>query len=215
MRLPSSYMGWLASIILRFLYRVGDMRLSGTKGLIAAFLLGLVVSYVVCVKMLQKEGFQNNEGSACVCGNSMPCADHGNSTPSSCPPMPDLTKYVLKTSIPPCPARPDMDDYMLKSECPPVPDLSQYVLKSSIPKQQPIIIDTSEDRKAKCGECPPCPRPRCPEIKCPAPTVCPAAAPCPRPVCPQTTVKCKAEEVDSSPVRPFLTPLAMHPFGQN
>ena len=41
-----------------------------------------------------------------------------------------------------------MNNYMLKSECPPVPDLSQYVLKSSVPKQQPIIIDTSEDRKS-------------------------------------------------------------------
>jgi len=100
----------------------------------------------------------------------------------------------------------DMSKYMLKTECPPVPDLSKYVLKSSIPPQQPIIIDTSADG-SKCGECPPCPRPRCPEIKCPPPAVCPAPAPCPRLTCPETEVKCKAIEKDSSPVRPFLAPL--------
>ena len=100
----------------------------------------------------------------------------------------------------------DMSKYMLKTECPPVPDLSMYVLKSSIPHQQPIIIDTSADGP-KCGECPPCPRPRCPEIKCPPPAVCPAPAPCPRLTCPETEVKCKAIEKDSSPVRPFLAPL--------
>lgn len=190
------------------------MRLSGTKGLIAAFLLGCLVTYVFACRMVKREGFQSDSTGSCKCGNSLPCSDHGDSTPSSCPPVPDLTKYVLKTSIPPCPPKPDMNDYMLKSECPPVPDLSQYVLKTSVPKQQPIIIDTSEDRQAKCGDCPPCPRPRCPETRCPAPTVCPAAPPCPRPVCPQTTVKCKAEEIDGSPVRPFLAPLGMQSFGQ-
>jgi hypothetical protein len=131
-----------------------------------------------------------------------------------CPPIPDMSRYVLKSSIPPCPPMPDMSNYMLKTECPPVPDLSQYVLKSSIPKQQPIIVDTSADNQAKCGECPPCPRPRCPEVKCPAPTVCPAPAPCPRAVCPQTTVKCRAEEANTSPVRPFLAPLGVSGFGQ-
>jgi hypothetical protein len=102
---------------------------------------------------------------------------------------------------------PDMSMYMLKTECPPVPDLSQYVLKSSIPPAQPIIIDTSADAGAKCGECPPCPRPRCPEVKCPPPAVCPTPAPCPRPTCPETVVKCKATEVDNGPVRPFMAPL--------
>lgn len=100
----------------------------------------------------------------------------------------------------------DMTKYMLKTECPPVPDLSKYVLKSSIPPQQPIIIDTSADG-SKCGDCPPCPRPRCPEVKCPPPAVCPTPAPCPRQTCPETVVKCKATETDSSPVRPFLAPL--------
>jgi hypothetical protein len=177
------------------------MRLSFTKPIILAFLLGCITMYVV-LRTVRVEGFQSNSNCS-QCGAA-----------ASCPPMPELSNYVLKTSIPPCPSPPDMNNYMLKSECPPVPDLSQYVLKSSVPKQGPIIIDTSEDRKSKCGDCPPCPRPRCPEVRCPAPTVCPAAAPCPRAVCPQTTVKCKSEEIDSSPVRPFLAPLGMTTFGQ-
>jgi hypothetical protein len=180
------------------------MRLPVNKPLILAFLVGCVFMYVV-LKMFAGpyEGFALPQ-----CAD---CPGNGN----DCPPVPDLSQYVLKTSIPPCPGAPDLQNYMLKSECPPVPDLSQYVLKSSVPKQQPIIIDTSEDRKAKCGDCPPCPRPRCPEVRCPPPTVCPAPPPCPRAVCPQTKVKCKSEEVDSSPVRPFLAPLGMSTFGQS
>lgn len=185
------------------------MRLGNLKPFIVPFLLGFLAAYLVMRGF--KSGFEGFQTTCPDCGGPAPCTDH---PAPSCPPMPDLSKYVLKTSIPPCPAAPDMNNYMLKSECPPVPDLSQYVMKSSVPKQQPIIIDTSEDRKSKCGDCPPCPRPRCPEVRCPPPTVCPAAAPCPRAVCPQTTVKCKSEEVDGTPVRPFLAPLAMSTFGQ-
>ena len=211
--MSSSILDWLASLNSELFGRVGHMRLSGTKPILAAFVLGCLLMYVFLTRFTaRREGFEN---SNCSCGSSMPCPDHGDSSPASCPPMPDLSRYVLKSSIPPCPTIPDMDNYMLKSECPPVPDLSQYVLKTSVPPQQPIIIDTSEDRKSKCGDCPPCPRPRCPEVRCPPPTVCPAAAPCPRAVCPQTTVKCKSQEVDNSPVRPFLAPLGMTPFGQN
>jgi len=132
-----------------------------------------------------------------------------------CPPCrePDMSKYVLKSSVPPCQACPDMSLYMLKTECPPVADLSKYVLKSSIPKQQPVIIDNSACRK-EAGECPPCPRPRCPTVTCPPAPACPAPAPCPRPVCPTTTVKCKAEPGgETGTVRPFLLPLSMSTFG--
>lgn len=131
-----------------------------------------------------------------------------------CPPCtkPDLSKYVLKSSIPAPTRCPDLSNYMLKTECPPVPDLSKYVLKSSVPKQQPVIIDNSSCKK-EAGECPPCPRARCPEIKCPAPTVCPAPAPCPRQVCPPQTVKCNAETNDTSTVRPYMVPLSMTGFG--
>lgn len=163
------------------------MRLSKIHTLGIAFLLGVLVTYFALSR--STEGYQNMSN-------------------------PDMSKYVLKSSLPPCPAVPDLTNYMLKTECPPVPDMSQYVLKSSVPKQQPIIIDTSEDRKEKCGDCPPCPRPRCPEVRCPPATVCPAAAPCPRAVCPQTTVKCKSQEIESTPVRPFLAPLSSTAFGQ-
>jgi hypothetical protein len=150
----------------------------------------------------------------CTCAPGTGAGSGGVASRLVCPPCskPDLSKYVLKSSIPPPTRCPDLSNYMLKTECPPVADLSKYVLKSSIPKQQPVIIDNSACKK-DAGECPPCPRARCPEVKCPAPTVCPAPAPCPRPVCPQQTVKCKAETLDQSTVRPFMTPLSMTAFG--
>jgi hypothetical protein len=124
-----------------------------------------------------------------------------------------LSKYILKSQVPSTSSLiPDMSNYMLKTECPPVPDLSKYVLKSSIPKPQPVIIDNTSC-KNDAGECPPCPRPRCPEVKCPPPTKCAPPAPCPRPVCPPTVVKCKSEESTQSTVRPFLAPLSMSSFG--
>lgn len=127
---------------------------------------------------------------------------------------PDLSKYILKSQVPALNTIvPDMSNYMLKTECPAVPDLSKYILKSSIPKPQPVIIDNSSCKK-DAGECPPCPRPRCPEVKCPPPTKCAPPAPCPRPVCPPTVVKCKSEEANvGSTVRPFLAPLNMSGFG--
>lgn len=153
------------------------------------------------------------------CGMSRPC---GCASKPNCPPVapcprvmePDLSKYILKSQVPP-PSQavmPDLSNYMMKTECPPVPDLSKYVLKSSIPKPQPVIIDNSSC-KNDAGECPPCPRPRCPIVKCPPPTKCPTPAPCPRAVCPPSVVKCKAEESSSSTVRPFLAPLNMSGFG--
>jgi hypothetical protein len=166
----------------------------------------------------RKEGFlSSRSGPVCSsCSGSYPCRCGANAR-LQCPPCrePDLSKYVLKSTIPPCPQCPDMSQYMLKSECPPVPDLSKYVLKSSIPKPQPIIIDSSACKKEACGDCPPCPRPRCPEVKCPPPTKCAPPAPCPRPVCPPQVVRCKAEEAPSSTVRPFLAPLSLPGFGMS
>ena len=118
--------------------------------------------------------------SSCGCPNKAP-------TPAPIAPCPrtmepDLSKYILKSQIPSTQSMmPDMTNYMLKTECPPVPDLSKYVLKSSIPKPQPVIIDNSKC-KSDAGECPPCPRPRCPTVNCPAPVKCPPPAPCPRAV---------------------------------
>ena len=63
--------------------------------------------------------------------------------PAPCPRMcPDLSRYVLKQSIPRCPpATVDETIYMRRSECR-RPDMSQYVLKSSIadPVQCPACI---------------------------------------------------------------------------
>jgi len=167
-----------------------------------------------------REGF--NDAPVCNSCNK-PAKSCGCPTPKPVPPAPiapcprtvepDLSKYILKSQVPSTNSlMPDMTNYMLKTECPPVPDLSRYVLKSSIPKPQPVIIDNSSCKK-EAGECPPCPRPRCPEVKCPAPTKCPPPAPCPRPVCPPTVVKCKSEEQTGSTVRPFLAPLNMSNFG--
>jgi hypothetical protein len=171
-------------------------------------------------KFKASEGFVSGSSTNPMCGRcggAFPCSRCGlGASAPTCPPCrePDLSKYVLKASIPPCQQCPDMSLYMLKSECPPVPDLSKYVLRSSVPKPQPVIIDSSAC-KSQCGECPPCPRPRCPEIKCPAPTKCPPPAPCPRPVCPPTTVKCKAEEAPASNVRPYLAPLSVAGYGMS
>ena len=182
---------------------------------IIGVLLGILLSKFLS-KRTRSEGFYGNDPTATcdACGKPAPCgcpAPRPRCPP--CPPCrePDLSKYVLKSTIPPCPTCPDMSNYMLKTECPPVPDLSKYVLKSSIPKPQPVILDCSKCSKPK-GECPPCPRPRCPEVKCPPPTKCDPPAPCPRVTCPTPTIKCKAEEPTQN-IRPFLAPLSTMGFG--
>jgi hypothetical protein len=202
--------------------RRGIMRLT-TLHIALMVVAGLVLGYyfgqrrtTITVKKEGFAGFQLGENPRCSkCGGGYPCSGCGNAASRpTCPPCrePDLSKYVLKTSVPPCPSCPDMAQYMLKTECPPSPDLSKYVLKSSIPKPQPVIIDSSACKK-ECGECPPCPRPRCPDIKCPPPTKCSPPAPCPRPVCPPQVVKCRAEEGSTDSVRPFLAPLSWSTFG--
>jgi hypothetical protein len=201
--------------------------------LLVGILVGMILSRAFGSSM---EGFQTTEELAKKCGRSGGGSDGsgGSVSPTCaacfkqfpcgcagarpmCPPCPpcrepDLSKYVLKSTVPPCPAMPDLSKYMLKTECPPVPDLSNYVLKSSVPKPQPVILDCSKCNKPS-GECPPCPRPRCPEVKCPAPTKCPPPAPCPRQTCPPTVVKCKAQDAPVQQVRPYLAPLSVTGFG--
>jgi hypothetical protein len=187
--------------------------------MLGIFVVGLALGLYLS-GLLKKEGFQNYLTKCDSCGDDSPCNCPKPSPRSpACPEckQPDMSKYVLKSSIPPCPACPDLSNYILKSECPPVPDLSSYVLKSSVPKQNPVILDCSKCQKPK-GECPPCPRPRCPEVKCPPQTKCPACAPCPRQTCPPAVVKCKAEEVvpaSESLVRPYLAPLSYRGFGMD
>lgn len=80
----------------------------------------------------------------------------------------DIDKYVLKSSIKPCPNSsrfatknmvkpcPDLSNYMLKSECkrnecPPRPDMSKYVLKTEIPACPKL---------PEIPKCPVCPKPQ-------------------------------------------------------
>lgn len=131
--------------------------------------------------------------------------------PDNCPPrapcpVPDATKYVLKSTVPPCPAMPDMTRYMLKTECPSQPDMSKYVLKSSVPKCPPCISSCS--KPCKIGECPPCPRPRCPVASCPETKPCPACPDVQVASCPEPRVQCKAQYEPESKVRPMLASTA-------
>jgi hypothetical protein len=173
---------------------------------------GLVLGYLFC------SAFNSTtEGFSASSSDSYRCIKCGtDSKRPTCPPCrePDLSRYVLRSSVPPCPAQPDLSKYMLKTECPPVPDLSNYVLKSSVPVQQPVVLDCSKCSKSN-GTCPPCPRTRCPEVKCPEPTSCSPCAPCPRTQCPQPVVKCRAEDNNShsNGVRPYLAPLDINGYG--
>ena len=131
--------------------------------------------------------------------------------PDKCPPsapcpVPDSTKYVLKSTVPPCPPMPDLTRYMLKTECPSQPDMSKYVLKSSVPKCPPCISTCS--KPCKIGECPPCPRPRCPIVQCPDPKPCPACPDVQVAACPEPRVQCKAQYEPESKVRPMMASTA-------
>jgi len=67
---------------------------------------------------------------------------------SSVPPCPDMSEYALKSMVKPCP---DLRNYVLKSEIPPCPeqtDLTKYVLKSQIPACPTPVV---------CPDCPVCP----------------------------------------------------------
>jgi len=134
-----------------------------------------------------------------------PCKKCVDKECSPCP-QPDPTKYVLKTSVPPCPPVPDMSRYMLKTECPSVPDMSKYVLKTSIPSCPPCIATCS--KPCKIGDCPPCPRPRCPVVQCPEPKACPACPAVSCAPCSEPDIKCKASYEPSAAPRPMLASMA-------
>ena len=128
--------------------------------------------------------------------------EDGGEGSRSCP-EPDASKWVLKTTVPPCPPLPDMSKYMLKTECPPQPDMSKYVLKTSVPACPPCISTCS--KPCKIGECPPCPRPRCPTTRCPDPKACPACPSVQVQACPEPKVQCNARYESSDSVRPMLS----------
>ena len=168
-----------------------------------ALLIALVAGYFYGKR--STEGFQtydpcgrcNKPTPRCVCPPRP-------GLPPSCPPCPepDPSKWVLKATVPPCPPMPDMSKYMLKTECPPQPDMSKYVLKSSVPQCPPCISTCS--KPCKIGECPPCPRPRCPVVRCPEPKACPACPAAQCAPCPEPRIKCNAAYEPSTPVRPML-----------
>ena len=92
----------------------------------------------------------------CIKEPEFNCKDMGK-----CPIIlhPDITKYVLKSSVPPCP---DMRDYVLKSELPPDVDMDDYILKSEVPAC-PKCPEKACPDAPECPKCPQCPVcPRCP-----------------------------------------------------
>lgn len=151
-------------------------------------LIALIIGYYIGKTNKRLEGF-GTEGM-CRKSDCGPC------------PEPDPSKWVLKATVPPCPPMPDMSKYMLKTECPPLPDMSKYVLKSSVPHCPPCISTCS--KPCKIGECPPCPRPRCPVVRCPDPKPCPACPSVQCAPCPEPRVKCNATYDSETPVRPML-----------
>ena len=112
----------------------------------------------------------------------------------SCPKMPDLKDYVLKSTIPPiqkCPScicpKVKVSAGMCK-ECPPQ--------KNNCPKPQPCGVEQCKDvikcepheKQVSCPKCPtPQPCPKAPEKVCPSFTIpepnikCPPPQPCPMP----------------------------------
>ena len=165
-----------------------------------------------------QEGFVDVTQSTCVvcrkprhecCDNGCGgCPSNGGGDDRNKCPQIDWSKYVLKASVPPCPPQPDMSKYMLKTECPAPPDMSKYILKSAVPPCPPCI--TTCNKPCKIGECPPCPRPRCPVVECPPPKACPPCAPVEPPRCPEPHVTCKADYKPEEPwmVRPLLASIS-------
>lgn len=195
---------------------------------VAVLVVGLILGYLIAGASVL-ERFVNVTQSTCEvckrdpcdcrekkgcngsCGDRSRCDGHCNKRDKQdcdrCPQI-DWSKYVLKSSIPPCPPQPDLSRYMLKSECPAPPDMSRYVLKSAVPPCPPCI--STCNKPCKIGECPPCPRPRCPVVTCPEPKSCPPCAPVEPPRCPEPVVKCKADYIPEEPwmVRPLLSTIS-------
>jgi hypothetical protein len=193
---------------------------------VGIFLAGLVIGLAMCRS--SKESFIDVVQRSCqVCRKprnqcECPCAqcnkprnhcgcqeeeekekDKDGGRCDKCPKI-DWSRYILKASIPPCPAQPDLTRYMLKPECPALPDMSRYILKTAVPACPPCI--STCNKPCKIGDCPPCPRPRCPVVQCPEPKTCPPCAPVEPPRCPEPKVSCKANYKPEEPwmVRPLM-----------
>ena len=101
----------------------------------------------------------NNEGDSCKAWKLGKCniEDH-----------PDITKYVLKSSVPPCA---DTSNFALKSMSCPCLDMSKYILKSEIPpppimpNMNDYILRSAIPPNTPCPDCPICPtQPKCPTL---------------------------------------------------
>lgn len=172
-----------------------------------AFAVIIGVTFFLIKRFKTKTEHFSDYCNTCHKPRPCPCPSRPKPACPTCPTCPecsepDPSKWVLKATVPPCPPMPDMSKYMLKTECPPLPDMSKYVLKSSVPKCPPCISTCS--KPCKIGECPPCPRARCPTVRCPEPRACPACPAALCAACPEPDIKCKATYEPSPPVRPML-----------
>ena len=173
----------------------------------AILLLGLAIGVALGSTGIVERFVDVTETSCNVCNKPKPkcsctCASCGKPAPScGCHsgqnPKIDWSKYILKASIPPCPAQPDMSRYMLKTECPAPLDMSRYILKSAVPACPPCI--STCNKPCKIGDCPPCPRPRCPP-----PTTCPPCAAVEPPRCSAPKPSCSNKAEEPWAVRPML-----------
>ena len=70
----------------------------------------------------------------------------------------DINRYVLKSSVPPCP---DMSNYIEKKNLPAYPNMDKYILKSKVPAcktpdMDDYILKSKIPPCAPCRECPSC-----------------------------------------------------------
>ena len=177
---------------------------------VGLLLVGLVIGLAIG-SVRRSEHFVDITQSTCdVCkkpDDNCGCKRPRHPTCDKCPKI-DWSKYILKASIPPCPPQPDMSRYMLKTDCPAPPDMSRYILKSAVPSCPPCI--STCNKPCKIGECPPCPRPRCPVVNCPEPKACAPCAAVEPPRCPEPKVHCKANYEPEEPwmVRPLMASIS-------
>lgn len=81
----------------------------------------------------------------------------------------DIDKYVLKSSVPPCP---DMSEYAKKNQIKPDMNMSEWIRKSDIEPCQKVDMNEF----IRKSEIPPCPAP----VKCPECPICPKPQPAPK-----------------------------------
>ena len=118
-------------------------------------------------KKVKKEEEGEEEPEQC---DERPVAEHTKCNCENCDitKMPGIDKYVLKSSVPPCP---DMSNYAEKSMIKPDVDLSKYTLKADVkpcakcPDMSEYVHKSEIPAKVECPKCPTCPVcPICPDV---------------------------------------------------